>query len=154
MDAQWNAWWMRPGSYQCQTNAEDESTRSEPALHPLTIILLNYNQYMHTQTMPAGPAGSENEIVDAIEGIRPMILNATAKICTDEYARRNSCLYPIFAIPYQPLSLFLCLPRPAFHSPRSSISSASARLASSAPVLAATAAWVSVTVGILASMAR
>lgn len=42
--------------------------------------------------MPAGPAGSENEMVDAIEGINPMILNATAKICTDEYARRNSCL--------------------------------------------------------------
>lgn len=45
-----------------------------------------------TQTMPAGPAGSEKEIVDAIEGTRPMILNATAKICTVEYARRNSCL--------------------------------------------------------------
>lgn len=42
--------------------------------------------------MPAGPAGSEKEIVDAIEGTRPMILNATAKICTVEYARRNSCL--------------------------------------------------------------
>lgn len=105
--------------------------------------------------MPAGPAGSENEMVDAIEGIRPMILNATAKICTDEYARRNSCLYPIFAIPYQPLSLLLSSPlHSTRHSPRSSISSASARFASSAPVLAATAVWVSATVGILASMAR
>lgn len=42
--------------------------------------------------MPAGPAGSENEMVDAMEGTKLIILNATAKICTVEYCRFNSCL--------------------------------------------------------------
>lgn len=36
------------------------------------------------QTMPTGPAGMEKERVDAIEGRRPMMLNATAKIWTVE----------------------------------------------------------------------
>lgn len=34
----------------------------------------------HTQTIPTGPAGSENVSVDAIDGRRPMMLNAMAKI--------------------------------------------------------------------------
>ena len=38
----------------------------------------------HTQTIPTGPAGMENDNVEAIDGKRPMILNATAKICTVE----------------------------------------------------------------------
>lgn len=33
-----------------------------------------------TQTMPTGPAGMENDSVDAMDGNKPMILNATAKI--------------------------------------------------------------------------
>jgi hypothetical protein len=33
-----------------------------------------------TQTMPTGPAGIEKDKVDAIDGKRPMILKATAKI--------------------------------------------------------------------------
>lgn len=32
------------------------------------------------QTMPTGPAGNENDKVDAMEGNNPMMLNATAKI--------------------------------------------------------------------------
>lgn len=51
-----------------------------------------------TQTIPTGPAGSENAIVDAIEGTKPMILNATAKISRVEYCRRSSCLYPNSAV--------------------------------------------------------
>lgn len=38
------------------------------------------NNRSHTQTIPAGPAGKEKESVDAIEGTRPMMLNATANI--------------------------------------------------------------------------
>lgn len=38
----------------------------------------------HTQTMPAGPAGTENERVEAIEGSRPIILKAMAKTWTVE----------------------------------------------------------------------
>lgn len=34
--------------------------------------------------MPTGPAGIENESVDAMDGNRPIILNATAKIWTVE----------------------------------------------------------------------
>jgi hypothetical protein len=37
-----------------------------------------------TQTMPTGPTGIENDKVDAIDGKRPMILKATAKIWTVE----------------------------------------------------------------------
>jgi hypothetical protein len=37
-----------------------------------------------TQTMPTGPAGIEKANVDAIDGKRPMILKATAKIWTVE----------------------------------------------------------------------
>jgi hypothetical protein len=36
------------------------------------------------QTIPTGPAGIEKERVDAIEGRRPMMLKATAKIWTVE----------------------------------------------------------------------
>lgn len=50
-----------------------------------------------TQTIPTGPAGNENETVDAIDGTRPMILNAIAKTCGVEYWRFNSCLYPMRA---------------------------------------------------------
>lgn len=32
------------------------------------------------QTMPTGPAGNENDKVDAMEGNNPMMLKATAKI--------------------------------------------------------------------------
>ncbi|EEH43864.2 uncharacterized protein PADG_00153 [Paracoccidioides brasiliensis Pb18] len=46
----------------------------------------------HTQTIPAGPAGSEKDTVDEIEGKRPMILNAMARIWTLEYRCRSSCL--------------------------------------------------------------
>jgi hypothetical protein len=38
----------------------------------------------HTQTMPAGPAGIENERVEAIDGNRPMILKAMANTSTVE----------------------------------------------------------------------
>jgi hypothetical protein len=34
--------------------------------------------------MPTGPAGTEKESVDAIDGRRPMILNAIAKTWTVE----------------------------------------------------------------------
>jgi len=36
------------------------------------------------QTIPTGPAGIEKERVDAIEGRRPIMLKATAKIWTVE----------------------------------------------------------------------
>ena len=36
----------------------------------------------HTQVMPAGPAGIENERVEAIDGNRPIMLKAMAKTCT------------------------------------------------------------------------
>lgn len=51
----------------------------------------------HPQTIPTGPAGSENDKVDAIEGTSPMILNATANTCAVEYCLFSSCLYPILA---------------------------------------------------------
>lgn len=56
-------------------------------------------QSPHTQTIPTGPAGSEKETVDAIEGTSPMILNAIANTCGVEYWRFSSCLYPIRAKP-------------------------------------------------------
>jgi hypothetical protein len=37
-----------------------------------------------TQTMPTGPAGIEKDRVEAIDGKRPMMLKATAKIWTVE----------------------------------------------------------------------
>lgn len=37
-----------------------------------------------TQTIPTGPAGSEKDRVEAIDGNRPMMLKATAKIWTVE----------------------------------------------------------------------
>lgn len=55
--------------------------------HPYSIRRVNQQHDQtdkdstHTQTMPTGPAGRENESVDAIEGTRPMMLNAIAKTC-------------------------------------------------------------------------
>ena len=66
--------------------------------HPYSIIPVNqqHNQThggsTPTQTIPTGPAGRENESVDAIEGTKPMMLNAIAKTCVVEYCRRSSCL--------------------------------------------------------------
>lgn len=34
--------------------------------------------------MPTGPAGNENDSVDAIDGNKPIILNAMANTCTVE----------------------------------------------------------------------
>lgn len=59
-------------------------------------VILRHGRRL-TQTIPTGPAGSEKAIVDAIDGTRPIILNAIANICGVEYCRFNSCLYPILA---------------------------------------------------------
>lgn len=43
-------------------------------------------------TIPTGPAGMENAKVEAIEGIRPIMLNAIPKTSIIEKFRRSSCL--------------------------------------------------------------
>jgi hypothetical protein len=47
-----------------------------------------------TQTIPTGPAGMDNESVDAIEGSTAIILKAIPKTSKVEKFRFNSCLYP------------------------------------------------------------
>jgi hypothetical protein len=47
-----------------------------------------------TQAIPTGPAGIDNESVDAIEGSTAIILKAIPKTSKVEKFRFNSCLYP------------------------------------------------------------
>ena len=61
----------------------------EELSHTLDACQLSIPQYNCpenelTQTMPTGPAGIEKDKVEAIDGRRPMMLKATAKIWTVE----------------------------------------------------------------------
>jgi hypothetical protein len=51
------------------------------AYHLQSMILF---EDLLTQTIPTGPAGIEKDRVEAIDGRRPMMLKATAKIWTVE----------------------------------------------------------------------
>ena len=62
---------------------------------PTTKINIDARNQPHT--IPTGPAGMENESVDAIEGNKPMILNAMPKTSINVKLRRSSCLYPSLA---------------------------------------------------------
>jgi hypothetical protein len=72
--------------------AEPSSAIATPTMN------MNIDAKNQPQTMPTGPAGMENASVEAIEGSRPMILNAIPKISIKVKFRRSSCLYPSLAI--------------------------------------------------------
>ena len=59
---------------------------------------MNMDARNQPQTIPAGPAGIENASVDAMDGSKPMILNAIPKTSIIEKFRRSSCLYPSLAV--------------------------------------------------------
>jgi len=59
---------------------------------------MNMEARNHPQTIPIGPAGMENERVEAMEGSSPMILKAIPKTSIMVKLRRSSCLYPSLAI--------------------------------------------------------
>jgi hypothetical protein len=58
---------------------------------------INIDARNQPHTIPAGPAGIEKESVEAMEGSRPMILNAMPKTSIIVKFLRSSCLYPSFA---------------------------------------------------------
>lgn len=67
---------------------------------------MNIEAMNQPQTIPAGPAGIENASVEAIEGSKPMILNAIPKTSIIEKFRRSSCLYPNLAVFLSDLVIF------------------------------------------------
>lgn len=66
--------------------AEPKSATATPTMK------MNIEAKNHLQTILAGPAGTENDNVEAIEGRRPMILNAMPNISIMVKFRRSSCL--------------------------------------------------------------
>ena len=75
--------------------------RPEAKNQPLQLSVASWRYEVATvsltQTIPAGPAGIENDSVDAMDGKSPIILKAMPKTSIIVKFRRNSCLYPSFA---------------------------------------------------------
>jgi hypothetical protein len=59
---------------------------------------MNMEARNHPQTMPTGPAGTEKESVEAMDGRSPMMLNAIPNTSIMVKLRRSSCLYPNLAV--------------------------------------------------------
>ena len=74
--------------------------RNQPYIRAINECpsITNVASVTHTQTIPTGPAGIEYASVEAIEGRRPMIEKAMPKTSIKVKFRRNSCLYPSFAL--------------------------------------------------------
>jgi hypothetical protein len=68
-----------PSEY-CQYHSEDAHSIGIHTLRRVSQQVMAGGKKKRTQTMPTGPAGIENASVDAMDGKRPIILNATAKI--------------------------------------------------------------------------
>ena len=86
-----NLFWSRLHTIASPTIKMKPDAKNQPwdLVNPSIFVLLPQGL---TQTNPTGPAGMEYANVDAMDGKRPMILNAMPKTSIMVKLRRSSCL--------------------------------------------------------------